>query len=392
MKSILWQATLAVLLLYTPSVVRAQCSAATTKTISYDTTVYGYGNAEHAFTFPKFNAALGTLLEVNIAPEITLNYSFQLENKELIPISNYRVKTYRDDEISSASLLTPLTNNYQKTYGPYLLLAADGLLGAGLDFFSQPLTYVMNHVKVNYTVYNVADFIGSGTVKFDYTSTTSSAVLGSINNLFNGSAVDTIGFKITYKYCQVTMLPANITTFTARKGLDAMVDLKWITQNETNTRKYELQKSNDGLSYTAVAQFAAKAGAAETGTYTHQYRFQTSDTRKVIFRVQQTDKDGTVKYSPLRIVDADNAADNRLLIYPNPVSSAATTLMFSNTIRGSWQVCIYDVSGNIIQRYQFNNALTGKINADATLKRGIYMVKAINILTQEILTSRLAVQ
>ena len=66
----------------------------------------------------------------------------------------------------------------------------------------------MNHVKVNYTVYNVADFISSGTVKFDYTSTTSSAVLGSINNLFNGSAVDTIGFKITYKYCQVTMFAA----------------------------------------------------------------------------------------------------------------------------------------------------------------------------------------
>ncbi|MFT3825697.1 MAG: choice-of-anchor E domain-containing protein [Chitinophagaceae bacterium] len=373
---------------------RAQCNEATTKTISYDTTVNGYGNTMHNFIFPKFNTAMGTLLEVDISPEITLNYSFQLENKELIAIPTYRVKAFREDEISSTSLLAPLSYSYQKTFGPYLLLAADGLLGSGLDFIFQPPTYVMNHVKPGFTVYNVVDFIGSGSVQFNYVTTTSSAVLGSINNLFNGAAVDTINFKVTYKYCPQISLPADITSFTARKTNAGSVEIKWIAQNETNTRKYELQKSNDGKNFTGLAQFTPQSGSTSAGSYSSQYRIQSSDKRKVIFRIKQTDTDGTVKYSQVRIVDVDNPnQENDLLaLYPNPVKNAAVTLLFSNQNRGNWQVGVYDINGNLVQQHQFNNALAGKINSDATLKKGVYLVKAINTGTQEQLLNKLVVQ
>ena len=111
-----------------PFTSNAQC-VTPLSTITFDSTLTGSGNAFHTFTFPRFDAALGTLVEVDVRAEVTLSYRFQLENKENIAINNYRVRVVRDDEISGSVLQTPITNNYQTTYGPYALAAFDGVTG-----------------------------------------------------------------------------------------------------------------------------------------------------------------------------------------------------------------------------------------------------------------------
>ena len=361
-------------------------------TLSYDTTVNDLGNALYSFTFPQFNPAVGTLIDVKIDTKVTLIYNFKLENGEINPVSNYRVKVFRDDEINSNALLDPLTNSYQKQYGFYSLAGTDGIPNSGPDYTQQGPLYVMNQKDINYTLSNTADFFGSGAVMFDYTTSTYSAALGSINNNLDGSAQDVVNFKIIYTYCPQIVLAADISSFTANKINDATIDIKWITQNEKSNRNYEIQKSTDGKSFGSIAQFAAAANSTQAGSYRYSYPVQPADNNKtILFRIKQIEPDGTAKYSVVDAVRLTAKTNGQPKIYPNP-AKGATNLIFSNTKRSNWEVSVYAVSGLLLKRYNFNNALTGKINAGNDLEKGVYMVRSVNKTTLEEFVQQLIIQ
>lgn len=369
---------------------QAQCDAAHTNTLSYDTSVNALGNSLYSFTFPQFNPTLGTLIDVKINTKVTLVYNFRLENGEINPVANYRVKVFRDDEISSSALMSPLINSYQKQYGFYFLAGSDGIPNSGPDYTQQGPLYVLNQKDINYTLYNTADFFGTGAVTFDYTTSTYSAALGSINNTFDGSAQDEVKFNITYTYCPQIILAADITSFKTNKVNDDVVDIKWITQNEKNNRKYELQKSTDGKTFRGVAQFVAKT--TPTGSYSYSYAVEPTDNSKtVLFRIKQVEESGTAKYSAVNAIKFSNKKGSQPTIYPNPAKGAAN-LLFSSTKRSNWEVSVYAVSGQLLKRYNFNNALTGKINTTQEFEKGIYMVKSLNKTTQEQFVQQLLIQ
>lgn len=369
---------------------QAQCDAAHTNTLSYDTTVNASGNSLYSFTFPQFDPTRGTLLNVQINTKVTLVYNFRLENGEISPVANYRVKVFRDDEISSSALNTPLTNSYQKQYGYFSLAGTDGIPNSGPDFTQQGPLYVMNQQNINYTLSNTADFFGTGAVTFDYTTSTYSAAQGSINNTLDGSAQDVVKFNITYTYCPQIILAADITSFKASKVNDAVIDIKWITQNEKNNRNYELQKSTDGKTFRGVAQFAATA--AQTGSYSYSYAVQPIDNNKtVLFRIKQVDESGTARFSAVNAIKLSSKTGLQPIIYPNPAKGAAN-LLFSNTKRSNWEVSVYAVSGQLLKRYNFTNALTGKINTTQEFEKGVYMVKSLNKTTQEQFVQQLLIQ
>ena len=359
---------------------------------TYDTVVTGSGNSANQITFPKFDPTLGTLTEVEINAKVTMSYSFQLENKEPIPIYNYRVRVVREHEISSSALSVPLTNVFQKTYGNFLLWGADGILGSGPDYMAQGPLYVMNQSNIAYTVYNTADYLGVGNVSFDYNTSTYSIVFGSVNNNIDGTAEDTINFSITYKYCTTWFLDVNITTFTAKKKDDATIDLQWTTNNENNERYYELQKSTDGRNFKGLAQFPAKADATATGTYSYRYPVQQNDYGKIIFRIKQVEKDGTTQYSEQRIVDLKRSNVLQPHLYPNPSTGGPVTLVLNSQKRYDWDVEILSAGGQLMQRYQLKNALLVRLNTRNELQKGLYFVKVTNKKSQEQFIQRLLIQ
>ena len=370
---------------------KAQCETSTS-TLSYDTTVHALGNADYSFTFPRFNPTLGTLTEIDITTNVTLVYNFKLENGETNPVSNYRVKVFRDDEINSTVLLDPLISSFQKQYGNYSLAGTDGIPNSGPDFTQQGPLYVMNQKSTTYTIYNTADFMGPDPVQFDYTTSTYSAAQGSINNNLEGSAQDAVNFKITYKYCRQIILATDITSFTTNKINDATIDIKWITQNEKNNRNYEIQKSTDGRSFENVAELVAKTGTPQAGSYSYSYPVQITDNNKtLLFRLKQTETYGSVKYSGVRAVKIKATPYEQLKLYPNP-AKGATSVVFSNTKRGSWDVNIHSISGQLLKRYSFTNAFTGNINTGNELGKGLYLVRIINKTTQEHFVQQLIIQ
>lgn len=369
----------------------AQTCVNSLQTESYDTIFTGSGNAVNTLTFPRFNISKGTLMEVQITTAVTLHYSFQLENRELVTINNYRVRVTRDDETTSPSLLSSLFTSQTRNYGPYLLTATDGVTGSGTDYLYRPPFDVLNNYSNTASVFNTADFMGMGTVSFDHYSTTYSAVLGSVNYTFNATATDSVYFRITYIFCPSWFLAADLLYFKASPETNGRAALKWETANEEAGRRYEVQASTDGRNYRTIETLHARPDALQRGLYIHYVNLDTyRNNRVVIFRIRQIEKDGIIKLSPLQALNLQLATVSGMRLYPNPASGF--TQVFTGVTTANWQVELYSLQGQLLYRKQADRTRVILLDGLDKLPRGQYLVKLINRQTNEQMQQHLLLQ
>ena len=110
-------------------------------------------------------------------------------------------------------------------------------------------------------------------------------------------------------------LPLELGVFTATKNNNTAL-LQWTTYQEVNTDQFIIERSTDGISFTAIGTVTA-AGNSSTST-SYQFIDQQMATGINYYRLKQTDKDGKFTYSPLRkLNNVDN--DFTISIKPNPV-------------------------------------------------------------------------
>jgi hypothetical protein len=361
--------------------------------MSHESTVNGFANDLYTFTFPEFDPTVGTLTDVNVRATVNRIYGYELENRGTQTINNHRIIITNWDYINSPALPGTLEYENEVRYGPHVLAPSDGIPDAGSDYFKRTPGYLMNGVIYQATVYNTADFMGSGHVAFSYETSTGTTFTGNVATVDykNGILEEQITFRITYNYYSSILLAADITSFTAGKKGDGTIDIKWLTKNEKTNRKYELQKSTDGRVYRSVTEFAAQAGTT-TGAYSYSYQAQPNENNTVLhFRLKMVDEGGSTKFSATRSVKLTSAASTQPILYPNP-TKGTTTLTFNDKNRGNWEVEILTISGQVIKRYFFNNAQLAKLNTANELQRGLYLVRSTNKTTQEQFVQRLLIQ
>ena len=120
----------------------------------------------------------------------------------------------------------------------------------------------------------------------------------------------------------------------------------WVTQNETNTRNFEVERSRDGY----VFYFTGNVHAANR-TATNSYSFIDNAPLPGVsyYRLKMIDNDGRFGYS--RIVAVDNKGDRSLIVSPNPVKNK---LQVSFSVINSGVLKIINAEG----REMMNRVLT----------------------------------
>jgi hypothetical protein len=365
-----------------PAGVIAQCSG-TIQHLTYDTTVTGNGDAVHVFSFPKFNIPTGTLMEVRLESEATIGYGFTAENTSTTQgYPTYSVRVSRNDEIYSDALPGPsnsLSLIFPTARYPNALAISDGIPGSGPDFHEEPYGYALNHVVRQQTLTNTASYLGIGNVAFEYTINSSTIVpLGTnITVPVNASSADTLTYSITYVYCQSLILASENLNFTARKKDESTADISWINSNESNTKKYILEKSTNGIDFRYVAEFDALSTDNHVGKYFFQYVSLAEENGKITFRLKEIEKNDAIKYSPLRMVEFTKKGGQGILVYPNP-GNGLVAISFNDQKRGDWQVDVIGINGQILGRHNFKNTSVANLDLRKKLSKGTYLLRSID--------------
>ncbi|MBL7701775.1 MAG: S8 family peptidase [Ferruginibacter sp.] len=160
-------------------------------------------------------------------------------------------------------------------------------------------------------------------------------------------------------------LPVNLLTFEAVKQTKKVL-LQWTTDNEMNADKYIVERSADGITYTAIGSVIAFNTATR-----NNYSF--TDLQPLsglnLYRLRMTDKDGSFKNSPIRKVNFDNAGDD-ISVYPNPVVQGKLFIASSSNCNAAM---LFDAAGKTIKTY----TLSGRSNTldMSGVSKGTYQLK-----------------
>ncbi len=137
-------------------------------------------------------------------------------------------------------------------------------------------------------------------------------------------------------------LPVTLAGFSVRNSNGVNI-LSWSTQQESNSRHFVIERSNDGRKFSDIG----KVAAAGNSNSKRNYFFTDNHPLKGInyYRLRSVDNDNLFKLSSVRSIRNEGLAD--ITIYPNPVRERLLININSDK-PAKGQMVISDVSGKIL--------------------------------------------
>lgn len=149
-----------------------------------------------------------------------------------------------------------------------------------------------------------------------------------------------VSFDLTGGTC-TAFLPVELLYFEAAYE-HSYVNLKWASASEHDLKNFTVERSADGISYAEVLKLDGIGDQIKTTTY------QAADRQPLpgwsYYRLKQQDRDGSIRYSPVRAVSVYD--DQPVRIYPNPSSTG----IFVIEPGGGAEVRVLDAQGKLIHQ------------------------------------------
>ena len=175
-------------------------------------------------------------------------------------------------------------------------------------------------------------------------------------------------------------LPVTISSFTGSCVNNAVL-LSWTTQSESNSLRFDIQRSADGSSWEQIGQVGAAGNSSITKSYNFTDVNPLSSPGNNYYRLRLVDADGQYVYSRVVLVSMCDAteATQVLKVVPNPFGSE---MQITCTVPGSApvEVQIRDITGATVIRQKYNatkgNNVFNLTNLN-TLAKGTYIVLVV---------------
>jgi hypothetical protein len=169
------------------------------------------------------------------------------------------------------------------------------------------------------------------------------------------------------------ILPVTFSDFTV-KAEDCKALLEWKTAMEQNNNHFVVERSNDGIHFSAIAQVAAVGNSNTTQTY--NYTDESPLTGINYYRITQVDFDGKYTSTAIRSIKINCTAGAGIVkAYPNPTSNQ----LYMQSAKVVAQVNILSSNGQNVLRFvpSTNQGGTFPINVQM-LPGGIYLIQVVN--------------
>ncbi|HVG13245.1 MAG TPA: T9SS type A sorting domain-containing protein, partial [Flavisolibacter sp.] len=167
-----------------------------------------------------------------------------------------------------------------------------------------------------------------------------------------------------------SILPARVLDFRGRQQNNTMI-LEWKTEDATRLDYFELERSQDGTSFIAIAKKAAQNGRSAS----YQHADGAPGKGRNFYRLKMVDDDGTFSYSKTLLYHVVEAGG--LVVAPNPFEtdiSVGLKLPFSQPVR----IILTGVTGSIFKDISVLGAAgsnSWNIGGLGQLAKGVYLLK-----------------
>jgi hypothetical protein len=164
---------------------------------------------------------------------------------------------------------------------------------------------------------------------------------------FNVTVTDVLGAtaSATTSVSVAAALPVTWTYFNGQHSGSSSL-LKWGTASEQNSDYFGVERSADGINYTALGKVSAAGNSNTTKDYSYTDASPYSGIN--YYRLKQVDKDGAFKLSQVVTVGGSSTKTFEQ-IYPNPVHDQLN-IVLDNQARGSGRIAVYDLTGRTLQQ------------------------------------------
>lgn len=193
---------------------------------------------------------------------------------------------------------------------------------------------------------------------------------GSLNGDNSADNSTVAGFSVT------GVVPIKLTNFNAAI-VNCKPTLNWITEFETNSDKFEIERANVGSTNWATA------GGVNAGGFSNsklKYGFTdnavTITSGKVLYRLKMIDKDGKYKYSPVLpvFINCKNAQVNT---YPNPIRDGLLNVNIIAIDNKRTEAVLISAAGQVVLKMNLKNGIN-TVNV-SNVANGVYLLK-VNVV------------
>lgn len=204
------------------------------------------------------------------------------------------------------------------------------------------------------TLYSLTDASG-------YNNTITPNILVQIATAPTNTAFRGLAFTPT-----ATALPLTITSFNASFNGNA-AQLKWTSANEVNVKGYSIEKSVNGTTFTEVSFVSARNIVGENN---YTWTDNSMGNGVTYYRVKTTDKDGSLKYS--QVVVINSRAGISASVFPNPAISSLTVNHSSATLGAKLRVLTLE--GKLIKSLAVQQGAVQTSVSVSELLKGNYLL------------------
>ena len=181
-------------------------------------------------------------------------------------------------------------------------------------------------------------------------------------------------FRIVFKQVSAGPLPVTYKSVKAYKQANNIA-VEWTVENEINISKYEVEKSEDGVSFTKVNATTATGANRTSTTYTWLDIKPLSGNN--FYRIRSVSPDGGIEYSNVMLVKMGNAPSG-ISVYPNPVVNGIIGAEFKNMPSGVYRINLINQLGQTVFSKTINHAAGSSLQSiqpDNKLAPGIYQME-----------------
>jgi hypothetical protein len=183
------------------------------------------------------------------------------------------------------------------------------------------------------------------------------------------------------------ILPVNLISFTAKVEGEKS-KLEWATASENNNKHFDIEVSNDGLSFIKIGTLAGAGTSSQQNRYVFYDQHPSNGNN--YYRLIQFDHDG--KKQDLGIIALNFKIDLKwnVNIYPNPFINDVN-IVLNNYLGKNIQVSLVNTNGQLIHQELINTSLEKNsyhLNFNKVIPSGQYVItikgeglnEAINVL------------